>query len=150
VSKAKGRNQLYTLLQVGKSNLQMSEKDYRAFLHKHGARKDAKGRFSGTTMSIKQLLDALDDMKSQGFVPKRSSKLGNDNWRAPRIRKITALWCALADTGEVHERGYQSMERWCRSLIKTSKLEWAGGQGLNDCIEALKSWCHRKGVAIDD
>ncbi len=141
---------LYTLLQVGKGALHMSEDDYRALLKQHGAKTDSKGRSSASTMSIAQLLAALDDMKTQGFVPTRSSKVGNDNWRTPRIRKITALWCALADAGEVRERGYASMEKWCRTVMKTSKLEWATGHGLNDCIEALKSWCDRKGVKRDD
>lgn len=149
-SNTKSPNQLYTLLQVGKTSLHMSEADYRELLHKHGAKLDSKKRYSASTMNIAQLISALDDLKSQGFVPTRSSQHGKPNWRAPRIRKITALWCALADAGEVRERGYQSMERWCRSVVKTSKLEWADGKGLNDCIEALKSWCHRKGVQIDD
>jgi hypothetical protein len=145
-----GRNSLYTLLQVGKADLHMSEGDYRKLLAKHGARLDSRQRYSASTMTIKGLLDALDEMKAQGFVPTGAVRYGADTWRTRRIKKITAIWCALAEAGVVHERGYQSMERWCRSLIKTPKLEWATGIGLNNCIEGLKSWAAREGVKLDD
>ncbi len=144
---SKSRNQLYTLLAVGKKQLGWDEATYREHLKLHGAVAH-NNRYSASSMPIAGMINAIKAMQTAGFTPKRQQTITRLQWRAPRIRKITALWCTLADAGEVRERGYASMERWCRTVIKTNKLEWADGKGLNDCIEALKSWCQRKGVAL--
>ena len=107
----KSRNDLYTLLAVGKKQLGWDEDKYRLFLQTHGAQQHS-GKYSAASMNTSDII-AIEAMKAAGFVPTRKAGKKPD-WREPRIRKITALWCALADAGEVRERGYTSMERWCR------------------------------------
>lgn len=145
----KSRNDLYKLLQVGKRELGWSEKTYREKLAEHGAKPAPDGRVSASSLDTRQLIDVLQAMHAAGFTPRRRNVKTLD-WREPRIKKIIALWCALADAGQVRERGYASMEKWCRSLTRVNKLEWASARALNDCIEALKSWAHRKGVQLRD
>lgn len=144
------RSKCYTLLAVGKKQLGMDEDDYRLFLVKHGATKK-NGRVSASTMTIGQLETAIEAMKRAGFKPVRKSVVSSlSDWRVPRIKKITALWCTLADAGVVKSRNESSMQRWCAGITKKAKLEWATAQDLNNCIEGLKSWAAREHVKLDD
>lgn len=141
------RERCYTLLQVGKQQLGMSEDDYRAFLMAHGAGM-IQGRISATTMDIGQLEMAIESMKVRGFHP-TSKKSGTRDWRTARIAKITAIWIALADAGVVRDRGEKAMLTWCAKHTRTASIKWATSRALNDCIEGLKSWAHRERVKLD-
>ncbi len=147
-NKADPRKHLYTLLQVGRADIGMDEEAYRLFLARHGA-KQVKGRYSATTMPIGGLEAALEEMKAKGFKPTGKSRPRSQDWRRPRIEKITALWCALADAGVVRDRSEAAMVKWCAHHTKTAQLEWAKSAGLNACIEGLKSWSLREGVGVE-
>jgi len=141
------RTRFYTLLQVGKQQLRMDDDAYRAFLAQHGAREKA-GRVSATTMSIGQLMTAIEAMKRLGFTPtQRGTQLSTAKWRHARIAKLNALWTLLADHGHVRDRSEAAMQQWCRNQVaELERLEWADGAQLNKAIEALKRWCHRVGL----
>lgn len=141
------RRRLYTLLQVGRQTLGLDEDSYRAILAAYGAR-EVDGRPSATTMSVSQLEQALEHQKRLGFRPKRRPGR-EDDWRQPRIDKITAIWCTLADAGVVRDRSERAMLRWCAGLTRKARLEWASSADLNACIEALKSWAARERVPLD-
>lgn len=147
---SENRNRYYKLLQVGKKQLGMDEDTYRCFLLTQGAKGKA-GYVSATTLSIGQLSTAVEAMKKKGFrpKPKRGSVGRISDWRKPRIKKITALWCALADAGVVRNRSEAAMVTWCATLTHKPRLEWAISADLNACIEALKDWAHREGVRVD-
>lgn len=140
----------YTLLAVGKKELGWDDDFYRdVFLVKHGATADKKGRISATTMNPTQLTRAVHAMRQAGFVTKPPHTAnGSTDWRSPRIKKITAIWCALADAGVVHNRSEATMEKWCRGITKKAWLRWATAHDLNNCIEALKSWAAREHVEL--
>lgn len=145
------KQRCFTLLAIGKKDLGWDDDFYRdEFLPLHGATKN-NGRFSASTMDIHQLHSALEAMKQSGFKPKsKKSASGNlSNWRTARIKKITALWLALHKAGIVREPSEVAMQRWCSSLTKKAKLDWAQSADLNNCIEALKSWAKREHVELD-
>lgn len=144
------RTRLYALLAVGKKTLAMDEDTYRALLRAHGAQ--LKGdKPSATTMTVPQLETALDAMKRAGFKPARTSQVARiADWRKPRIAKLNALWCALADAGIVRDRSEAALTKFCARFTRTARLEWAGSAGLNQAIEALKDWARREGVAPHD
>ena len=143
------RNHYYALLQLGKKQLAMDEDTYRDFLVVYGA-KEKEGRISASTLHIGDLVKAVSAMQTLGFRPVRRTNVARlSNWRLPRIKKITALWCALADAGVVHDRGEAAMEKFCVGMMKADHLRWATSDDLNKCIEALKSWARREDVAIE-
>ncbi len=141
-------NKYYTLLRVGKQQLNMDDDTYRYFLEAHGATRK-NGRISATTMSTGELVAAVEDMKKLGFTPVRKSALSTSSWRQPRIKKITALWCTLADAGVVNHRSEEAMQAFCSKNMESDKLQWASAHDLNNCIEALKAIAKRKGVRLD-
>lgn len=149
-NKNDNRNRCYKLLQVGRRELGMDEDQYRLFLKAHGA-KEMNDHYSASTMSIGQLEMAIETMKKSGFKVKRKSVTDpNTDWRRPRIKKITAIWCALADAGIVRDRSEPAMQKWCFTLTKKARLEWATATELNDCIEGLKRWAWREKVKLRD
>lgn len=151
MSTSPARIRYYKLLEVGKRQLQMDDEDFRTLLQRHGA-KLVDGKPSRTTMAIGDLVAAVEEMKSKGFTPraKKNSVTSLSDWRKPRIKKITAIWCALADAGVVRDRSEAAMVKWCFRLSQKARLEWATSQNLNDCIEALKDWARREKVKLEN
>lgn len=142
------RNKYYGLLQIGKKTLAMDEDTYRQFLEQHGAK--IKGdRISASTMKLGELVAAVADMEKMGFKRSRKSALNTNDWRTPRIKKITALWCTLADAGAVRNRSEKAMHNFCSKQMKADKLHWASAGDLNKCIEALKGMAKREGVKLN-
>jgi hypothetical protein len=92
-------------------------------------------------------------MKDAGFKPTRT-KAGKkfvhdkDDFRSKRIAKLNALWCALADRDIVTNRSQTALEHWCKKYTKKDRLQWASSADLNTCIEQLKQWSKRLGVAV--
>lgn len=144
------RHRYYKLLQVGKRALGMEDDDYRALLARHGAQ-EVDGHVSATTLHIGALMAAVEEMKRKGFRPqgKAGSASNVVDWRKARIRKITALWCQLADAGVVRDRSESAMVKWCARTTHKARLQWATSHDLNACVEALKDWAHRERVKID-
>lgn len=140
-------NRYYSLLQIGKKMLGWDEDTYRTFLLNHGATEKA-GRISASSMAPGELKAAVQAMEAQGFVRTRKTVLNTNNWRTPRLKKITALWCALADAGVVNSKSERAMHKFCRGIMSADKIQWASSQDLNKCIEALKGWAHRESVSI--
>lgn len=151
MSASPARIRYYKLLEVGKRELHMADADFRCLLQRHGAQ-TVDGKPSRTTMSIGDLMAAVEEMRRKGFKPRQKpgsvSRLSD--WRKPRIKKITALWCALADAGVVYDRSEKAMVKWCFRHTGKARLEWASSAELNACIEALKDWARREGVRLDD
>ncbi len=138
------RARLIRVIHVGKRELGMNEDDYRRFLQR------CTGKRSCNALSDTQLRHVRDEMKRRGFhvKPKARSKPASKA-KQPRINKITALWCSLADAGAVKNRSQEAMEAWCKSMTNGRPLAWAESNELNNCIEALKSWCVREGVRCE-
>lgn len=146
------RKRFYTLLSVGKSQLGWDDEFYYGiWLPMQGATLKNE-RYSASTMTIGQLSMAVERMKESGFKPtsKRKFTHGNKDWRAPRIAKINALWCALFDAGIVHHKDQVYCEKWCQRFTKKDRLQWAGTVELNMCIEQLKQWAKRVGVELKE
>jgi len=146
------KQRYYKLLPIAKRQLGWDEEFYRnVFLKKHGAKiKD--GKYSASTMSLGQLMQAYTYAKKCGFKPrpKKSSPANVVDWRAARIKKITALWCALADAGVVRDRSEKAMLSYCTRITKKQRLQWYLSHELNKCIESLKSWAAREKVILSE
>lgn len=143
------RHRLYRLLVVGKRELHMEEDSYRALLARHGAGLIG-DKHSATTMTIDGLKDALDEMRAKGFAPQGKTLANAADWRKPRIAKITAIWCTLADAGVVKNRGEAAMVKFCARITGKARLEWAESEDLNACIQALRAWAKNTGVKLEE
>lgn len=143
------RHHLYRLLVVGKRELHMEEEDYRALLERHGASLIG-DKHSATTMTIDGLKAVLDEMRAKGFTPQGKTLANAADWRKPRIAKITAIWCALADAGVIRNRGEAAMVKFCARITGKARLEWAESEDLNACIQALRAWAKNTGVKLEE
>lgn len=145
------RKRLFKLLAVanrelGKLRPGWCEDDYRLVLQQCGAKQN-NGRFSASTMTDRQMEEALRQFKVLGFKTKRVG--GTGTWRTARINKLNAMWCALADAGVVRDRSSHAMEVFCRRQINgLTRLQWATSDQLNQAVEMLKGWCVRVNVEV--
>ena len=136
------RQKHYASLNICKKKLGWDDDHYRGFFLKaHGAQmKD--GIYKASTMNDLQLAKAASAIH-------RLEKANNiSDWRDGLIAKITAIWCAMADVGVIKNRSRIAMEKFCIKQIRSSKLEWATAQELNQVIETLKKWARREGVTL--
>lgn len=147
------RKRLYTLLQVGNTQLAKqlvgwTDEDYRALLARHGA--SAASGFSAKSMTVQELSTALKEMKDKGFIPKATVPANGkklNEWRKPRIAKLNAMWCELADDGVVQDRSQFAMAAWCENQVPgLTKLQWASSENLNKAIEMMKGMKATHGV----
>jgi len=141
------RKRCYTLLAVAKKQLCLDEDTYRAFLAGQGATvKD--GRVSATTMSIGQLMQAVEALCQRGFKPTRSGTY-QQVWRRRMEGKIARLWFLGHEHGVIHDSGKAAMECWCLKVAGVAAMRWFEVSHYNRCIEGLKSWLAREGVPVD-
>ena len=135
------RQKHYATLNICKKKLGWNESKYRGYLRDHGAL--IKGnKYSASTMDDLQLARAVRDIRML------ADNSNISDWRNGLIAKITAIWCAMADAGVVHNRSDMAMRKFCARHIKAAKLEWADRQELNRIIETLKQWAAREGVTL--
>jgi phage gp16-like protein len=136
------RKRELAMIHIAKTQLGLDEDTYRAML------RSVAGVESSPDLSAAGRHDVLEHLKRLGFQPLRKRSARADDWRAPRVAKIAALWRALAEAGVVRDRSERAMLKWCAGVTHKARLEWATGSDLNTCIEALKSWAAREAVAI--
>lgn len=144
------RNRCYTLLQVGKSDLQWDDDFYRKMLTDFGAKAKA-GKISASTMSISQMEQLITHMKRHGFKVKRKpQKLSADmaKRKAAQKAKITAIWCCLHEHGVIHNRSESAMEMFIRRFNGNKPPRWATEGQLSNAIEALKKMAERGDVDL--
>lgn len=144
------RKGLYAQLGIAKRDLGWDEARYRQHLAEHGAL-DHQGRPSAATMSFAQLEAALGAMRTMGWKPTQGGSILARCHRARRNQwaKVIALWCTLANAGEVTDRSESAMLNWARRHIRSDRIEWADAYELSKCIEALIAWAERKDVHLE-
>lgn len=146
-------NHLYKLLAVANRELRQSrsgwcEADYREILRQCGA-SERDGRISAKTMTAVEMNQALKRFEQLGFVRRKPAGRPNRKGMQPRIAKLNAMWCALADAGVVRDRSEQAMRHWCENQVGTlTKFDWADGDDLNQAIEMLKAFARRCDVKL--
>lgn len=137
------RKRLYTLLAIGKQQLGWDDEFYYGiWLPMQGATKDADGRYSATTMSIAQLFQAVEKMKTAGFRVKRKPSnraLADD----PQSKMIRALWLELHELGAVRNPSEASLAAYVKRQTGVEALQWLDGDQSTQVIEALKQWRKR-------
>lgn len=136
------RARLYTLLQVGKTELGWDDEFYYGiWLPMQGAT-PVNGRYSATSLSIGQLFQAVETMKRSGFRVKQKPSarpLADD----PQSKKIRALWLDLHQLGAVRDPSEASLAAYAKRQTGVEALQWLSSDQASQVIEALKQWRRR-------
>ena len=123
-------------IHMAKAALSMDDEIYKAMLVR------LTGHDSASKLNLGERTTVLNELQRLGWMPKMQ-KTAKTDWRAPRIRLIQSLWRQLCTKGVVKEQTEDALLAFCKTHTQTERLEWADSKGLNDCIEALKSWQRR-------
>lgn len=142
------------LIHIAKASLQMGDDTYRDLVARFS---DGKAS-SSKDLSASQRRALLDHMKACGFqLRTRSGKTGSEWHREPQMRKLRAMWYAMAEGGHVERPADAkacdaAIETWAlRQLAphgRIDSLRFASGAQMNKLIEELKAWGKRVGAEI--
>jgi len=140
--KSKPRSWYIQLIHVAKTKLQMDDASYRANLQ------ELVGKQSCSNMTIPELVQVLEFMKSRGFKPEAKKKT---NQAPDQLDKLRQVWVAMAKMGVLRDRSDKALEAWAlpqaKRLYKVreiSKLEWMPSWIVDKLIETLKQWHKRE------
>lgn len=125
-------------IHIARKELGLPEADYRALLARVTGAESAKG------LNDAQLNKVLAEMKRLGWKPKASTRPAS--YRAD-VRKIYALWGALADAGKVESRDPASLRKWANRQFSVSAPEFLKPEQARAAIEQLKAWERRPASA---
>lgn len=141
------------LIHIGKGALHLGDEAYRGLIE---------GASGGRTQSSKELTAperqlVLQRMRAMGFVVKPKGGQKGETValiRAAQMRKLRAMWYALADVGEVTRPANAdacqvAVEAWAQSRLKDlTALRMATGQDMAELIEQMKAWGDRVGADV--
>ena len=112
------------------------------------------GKPSMSDMNEADLGKVVNALKARGFSPTKGGKRP----RASRadVRLCHVLWRLLVEAGEAREPGAAGLNKFIRSRFENTwdyvpididtMTEW---REIDQVVQALKSWCDRKGVERD-
>lgn len=130
----------------------MTADDYRAVV------REVTGKTSSADLDAAGREKLLQHFKAKGFVVKANpAKPGAARptfIREPQVKKLMAMWYALAEAGAVaqpasHEACSRALEAWAKEQLAThtlgpmDALRFATGEQLNHLVEAMKLWGRR-------
>lgn len=144
-------SQLKRLIHVGCRALNMDQED------RHALQLAVTGKDSMADMDEADLTAVLKRLKENGFKPHLRGAKGHK--KAPRadLRLVHVLWRKLGDAGELDRPGRGGLNAFIRRKYGAS---WGSvpadidmlrdSEKINAIILALKAWCARSGVDLDD
>ena len=144
------------LIHLAKATLGLSRDDYEHVL------RAVTGQTSAADLDAAGREKLLKHFKSKGFVVKAKAGAARAlGIREPQIKKLQAMWYALADAGAVArpasiEACNRAVEAWAKEQLAThalgplDALRFATGAQLGKLIESMKRWGERVDARIDD
>lgn len=139
------------LIHIGRTALRLDDEQYRGLIS--GVSGGRTSSSKGLTAAERQM--ALQRLKALGFELKPKAK-GNTVAliREAQLRKLRAMWYALADVGEVARPANAdactaAVEAWAKSRLPgLEALRFATGHDMGDLIEQMKRWGDRVGADV--
>ncbi|MFH2100216.1 MAG: regulatory protein GemA [Pseudomonadota bacterium] len=133
------RKGMLAKIHIGKGQVWPDDDCYRAFLRENYRVESA------ANLSMRQLDDLLEHMKSKGFVPKKRYKgrprnMGGQASRAKQLQKIEAY---LAEAG----RPWSYADSMAKRICKVDQVAWVETRDLYKIIAALEYNAKRHGRA---
>lgn len=124
---------LIRLIHIAKSQLHMSDNDYRCLLANV-----SQGKTSSKDCNIEQLETVLRHMKAQGFQVAVPAVQQDPSVQQQKIR---SLWLELHEIGVVRSAAESAMNAYC---VKYGGADWQNDvYAMRDVIERLKQWRNR-------
>lgn len=148
------RKREIVLIQLAKSFFAkrdgLTDEDYRAGLMM------VTGKASSAALNADERDKLLKHYKAKGFEvkPKTDKPAKAAYIREPQVKKLLAMWYALADAGAVtqpatHTACGDAVQAWAKDQLATHRLgpmdalRFATSEQLNHLVEAMKLWGHR-------
>lgn len=135
---------------VLKSQLQLSDDDYRALLVQLTGQNSSKLLADRQREAVRNHLQGLAERlgvakpsRGRPYTAKRFAAKKAE--ATPKERKVWALWNQLHRDGKLRDNSVQAMNAWVSRTVHVSALVWCNDAQLNTLIEALKAWDARKG-----
>ncbi len=98
------------IINIAKAQLAMDEDAYRALLVR------VTGKASLRTMSERQRIDVVDELKRKGFKIKTQGKALPASFK-PYVRMIHALWSSCARLGVVENGSRAALRVFCKRFV---------------------------------
>jgi len=127
------RKRLIRLIHVAKTQLGLSDDEYRAVLE------GATGKNSCYQMVGLEVKKAYDAFLRLGFKP------GPAKVKNPQLSKMRAQWIELHGLGLVKDRSDAGLLKFCKRLTGVDRLEWLTPAQASKAIEGLKAMRQRAG-----
>jgi phage gp16-like protein len=134
VSDDTSRRRRLGIVHIAKVQLGLDDDAYRALLQR------VTGKRSARSLSEGELGRVIDEMRSKGFTPKRSTARSDKR----HVRLIFALWNELRAAGKLREPERSALRSFVRRMTGVEDPEWLSPKQANVVIEALKAWLRRK------
>ncbi len=135
---AQRKARLIRLIHIAKSQIKMSESEYRTLLANV-----SQGKTGSKLLNAAQLETVLRHMKSQGFRVAVATAGGKEPMQdqTAQQNKIRALWLQLHDMGVVRSPAESALNAYC---VKYGGEDWqADVYAMRTIIERLKKWLAR-------
>lgn len=134
-------------IHVLKSQLQLTEDDYRALLRQLTGKSSCKEMDARQLAGVRSHLAGLADRMGVGKTRKRPFTRDQfekaKNAALPKERKVWALWNQLARDGLITNASPQALNAWISRQVAVSALSFCNDKQLDALIEALKAWHER-------
>jgi phage gp16-like protein len=131
------RKRLIRLIHVAKTQLKLSDDQYRAVLE------GATGKNSCSDMTALEIKHAYDAMLKLGFKPGPAKNAAKA--KSPQLSKLRAQWIELHGLGLVKDRSDAGLLKFCKRLTGVDRLEWLTSAQASKAIEGLKAMRQRAG-----
>lgn len=136
-------------IHVLKSQLRLSEDDYRALLRNLTGKASCSDMEAAQLQAVRQHMDALVRATRGGAAPRQGQRLSAEAFARrkaqarPRERKVFALWHQLGRDGLVANASEPALNAWVQRQVRVSALRFCTDAQLDTLIESLKRWEHR-------
>lgn len=125
------RRTLLAKVHIAKKDLRLDDSDYRDVVER------VAGVRSSAALDVTQLDALLRELARLGFKPKKASS-------KPHVRKVFAIWNAMAEDGIVTDRSREALSAFCKRMAGVDNPEWMTPDAAAIVIEALKAWRGRE------
>lgn len=132
-------------IHVLKSQLQLSDDDYRALLANLTGKTSSKdlplAQRSAVRDHMQKLAERMGVVQPTKQRPHTAAKFDQLKRAAsPKERKVWALWHQLGRDGVVRNPSAAALHAWVERTVQVSALRFANDVQLDALIEALKAW----------
>ncbi|MDE4175782.1 regulatory protein GemA [Phaeobacter sp. PT47_59] len=124
---------------------------------RHGMQMQVTGKASLTDMRETDLLKVVSHLKQAGAGTRPGGKKMRPPSKHGGVRFIHVLWRLLGEAGELEKPGREGLNKFIRSrfsatwgatLVDVDALR--DHDQISDVINALKAWCHRAGIELEE